>query len=165
MLSLKERFTNQTRVWNRCETGAIVFILSGFKEVTESHVKRPFWENAMDNRVNGDYSMESAHKWLLFTSCDTLKNLMSGCGEGVTSSVRHDEWINIVQAISMAWSFYFIHSETFSHFSSKIGSERLKIQRSPIRHTNESSLQWKSQYVWIKISLAALKNVLQGKLI
>ena len=59
----------------------------------------------MDNRVNGDYSMESAHKWLLFTSCDTLKNLMSGCGEGVTSSVRHDEWINIVQAISMAWSF------------------------------------------------------------
>ena len=62
----------------------------------------------MDNRVNRDYSMKSAHEWLLFTSCDTSKNPMSGRSEGVTSSLHHDEWINIVQAISMAWSFYLV---------------------------------------------------------
>ena len=66
--------------------------------------------------------------------------------------MHRNEWIKVVQLLSMIWCFYFINTEIFflsyQHISN-IGIERMWecVVRS-IRDTNDSISQCKSLYIW-----------------
>ena len=83
--------------------------------------------------------MESGHKQLLFTSCDTSKVQTSDHSKNKwIFDALQLKWIKIIQALSM-----------FLFHTYKIQSEWLwKYIIRPIRDIDNSTSQWKSQCAW-----------------
>ena len=81
-----------------------------------------FWMNNKETIELGfrrikDYSMESSQEQFLFTSCAASKKRTGERSERVSFLMQCNEWIKIVQVLSMVWCFYFIHTKISSRLT------------------------------------------------
>lgn len=81
--------------------------------------------------------------------CDASKKITSEHSKRVFFFSLHcNEWIKIIEAISMVRCFYFMHTNLISHFNA---NKRLWMYIfRPIRDTNKSTSRSNFQYVWDK---------------
>ena len=81
-----------------------------------------FWMNNKETIELGfrrikDYSTESSQEQFLFTSCAASKKRTGERSERVSFLMQCNEWIKIVQVLSMVWCFYFIHTKISSRLT------------------------------------------------